>query len=349
MRFPGILLALLIISLAWGYHAILRPPPPTLCGSQNGPPVRSPRIRLRDGRYLAYKEAGVPKEKAKFKLIVVHGLDATKDILIPASQKLVEDLGIYFLQFDRPGYGESDPNPKRSVRSDAMDIEELADQLEIGSKFYVMGVSMGGHPVWGCLNYIPHRLAGAALVVPVINYWWPSFPTELAKEGFGKILAQEQRALWVAHHIPFLFHWWMTQKWFPASASATMHPDIFSKQDKEIFQKIMAMPMLTTENKARQQGEYESIHRDYLIAFGTWEFDPMNITNPFPNNEGSVHLWQGREDRMIPAELQRYISKKLPWIRYHENSKGGHLFMLIEEWTDKILKALFLGEEPSDA
>lgn len=100
MRFPGILLALLIISLAWGYHAILRPPPPKLCGSQNGPPVRSPRIRLKDGRYLAYKEAGVPKEKAKFKLIVVHGLDATKDILIPASQVKVKiSFVFFFLKF----------------------------------------------------------------------------------------------------------------------------------------------------------------------------------------------------------------------------------------------------------
>lgn len=69
----------------------------------------------------------------------------------------MEELGIYFLSFDRAGYGESDPNPKRSVRSEAMDIEELADQLDIGPKFYVLGVSMGGYTIWGCLRYIPHR------------------------------------------------------------------------------------------------------------------------------------------------------------------------------------------------
>lgn len=72
-------------------------------------------------------------------------------------QELVERLGIYFVSFDRPGYGESDPNPKRTVKSMALDIEELADQLRLGSKFYVIGISMGGQVIWSCLKYIPHR------------------------------------------------------------------------------------------------------------------------------------------------------------------------------------------------
>lgn len=70
---------------------------------------------------------------------------------------MIEKLGIHLVHFDRPGYGESDPDPKRTVKSLVLDIEELADQLELGSKFYVIGASMGGQPVWGCLKYIPHR------------------------------------------------------------------------------------------------------------------------------------------------------------------------------------------------
>lgn len=66
-------------------------------------------------------------------------------------------MGIYFVAFDRAGYGESDPNPKRSVKSEAFDIQELADQLELGSKFYVIGISMGTYSVWSTLKYIPHR------------------------------------------------------------------------------------------------------------------------------------------------------------------------------------------------
>ena len=72
-------------------------------------------------------------------------------------QHVVEDLGIYIVSIDRPGYGESDPDPNRTLKSIALDIEELADQLGLGSKFYVVGFSMGGQVVWNCLKYIPRR------------------------------------------------------------------------------------------------------------------------------------------------------------------------------------------------
>ena len=66
---------------------------------------------------------------------------------------------MYLLLFDRAGYCESDPNPSRSVKTEAFDIQELADKLEIGTKFYVIGLSMGTYPIWACLKYIPHRHA----------------------------------------------------------------------------------------------------------------------------------------------------------------------------------------------
>ena len=69
----------------------------------------------------------------------------------------MDEFGIYMLSFDRPGYGESDPDPHRSVKSNAQDIEEIADQLELGPKFFVIGFSLGGEFVWGCLKHIPHR------------------------------------------------------------------------------------------------------------------------------------------------------------------------------------------------
>ena len=71
--------------------------------------------------------------------------------------ELIEDLGIYFLSYDRAGYGESDPYPSRSIKSEAYDIQELADKLQIGPRFYVIGISLGACAVYGCLKYIPHR------------------------------------------------------------------------------------------------------------------------------------------------------------------------------------------------
>ncbi|KAJ4970747.1 hypothetical protein NE237_003846 [Protea cynaroides] len=340
--FKKVSVVLLFGFLAWAYQSI-QPPPPKICGSPDGPPVTAPRIKLKDGRHLAYKENGVPRDRAKYKIIWVHGFDSCKYDVMQLSPEITEELGIYLLSFDRAGYGESDPNPKRTLKSAALDIEELADQLGLGSKFYVVGFSLGGQVVWTCLKYIPHRLAGAALLAPGVNYWWPGFPTNLTKEAFKQPLPQDQWTTRIAHYTPWLTYWWNTQRWFPSSTIVTQSTGILSQQDKEWMHKLAGRKKYMAQ--VRQQGEYESLFCDMIFAYGNWEFDPMELENPFPYNEGSVHLWQGDEDRIVLVALQRFIAGKLSWIHYHELPGSGHLFPYIDGMNDAIIKALLLGEK----
>ncbi|XP_041994226.1 uncharacterized protein LOC121744708 [Salvia splendens] len=302
---------LLIGFVAWAYRPF-RPPPPCLCGTKGGPPLVGPRIKLRDGRNLSYKEHGVPKEAAKYKVILVHGFSSSKREASITATDLVEKLGIYFVSFDRPGYGESDPDPQRTIKSLALDIEELGHQLELGAKFYIIGTSMGGQAVWGCLKYIPHRLKGAALLAPVVNYWWPCFPSALAAEAYNLQPVQDQWALRVARHAPWLVYWWNTQKWFPGSSVAAGTQN-FTAPDLQIIAKMAASGAYAT-----QQGLHESYHRDMMVGFGHRDLDPMQLEDPFPHGEGSVHLWHGTDDGVVPVSLQRYIAEKLPWVQYHE-------------------------------
>lgn len=81
------------------------------------------------------------------------------------------------------------------------------------------------------------RLKGAALVAPVINYWWPSLPSNLATEAYYKQPVGDQWALRVAHYMPWLTYWWNTQKFFPSSSVIARNPDVFSTQDLEILNK----------------------------------------------------------------------------------------------------------------
>ena len=97
--------------------------------------------------------------------------------------------------------------------------------------------------------------------------------------------------------------------------------------------------------EVKQQGAFESIHRDMIVGFGDWEFSPMDLENPFPNNEGSVHLWHGDDDRIVPVTLQRYIAQQLPWIHYHEIPGAGHLFAYADGMCDSIIKAILTGEK----
>ncbi|KAJ8633626.1 hypothetical protein MRB53_026962 [Persea americana] len=102
----------------------------------------------------------------------------------------------------------------------------------------------------------------------------------------------------------------------------------------------------TTEDKARQQGDFESIHRDIMVGFSTWDFDPMDLSNPFPH-KGFVHIWQGYEDKLVPFLVQHYVSKRLPWIQYHELADCGHLLIKSDGVSDEILRAPVGGESSS--
>ncbi|KAL0536646.1 hypothetical protein IC582_025604 [Cucumis melo] len=336
------IIGVILIGLsAWAFSAI-RPPPPKVCGSVGGPPITAPRIKLRDGRHLAYKEHGVPRTVAKYKIIYIHGFSNSRHdaaVGIFPSPGFLEELGVYVVSFDRPGYGESDPHRKRTVKSLALDVEELGDQLGLGPKFYVIGLSMGGQAVWGCLKYIPHRLAGASLLCPVINYWWPSFPANLSKEGFSSQLPEDQWTQRVAHHLPWLTYWWNTQKLFPALSILSGRHEILSSQDLEI---IRSSQRPVDQEYVKQQGEFESFHLDLMVGFGKWEFDPMLLENIFLKNEGSVHLWHGDDDKLVPVKLQRYIAQKLPWIHYHELPRAGHLFAFTRKMSEEILRSMLL-------
>ncbi|KAB8089895.1 hypothetical protein EE612_014928 [Oryza sativa] len=64
---------------SWIARAVVPPPPPPrICGSPGGPPVAAPRVRLRDGRHLAYAESGVRKEDARYKVVFSHGFTGSR-------------------------------------------------------------------------------------------------------------------------------------------------------------------------------------------------------------------------------------------------------------------------------
>ncbi|MED6165307.1 hypothetical protein PIB30_098360 [Stylosanthes scabra] len=125
------LLLVPLIGLGCSYRAI-RPAPPRT------PTITSPRIRLRDGRHLAYKEFGVPKELAKNKMVFLHGFASSRhdtaiaDILRPG---VLEELGAYIVSIDRPGYGESDPDFNRTPKAWLLMLKSLLISCNLDPSF----------------------------------------------------------------------------------------------------------------------------------------------------------------------------------------------------------------------
>ena len=77
-----------------------------------------------------------------------------------------------------------------------------------------------------------HRLAGATLIAPFINFWWPGLPANLSSEVYNKQLQRDRWALHVTHHAPWLTYWWNTQKFFPFMSVIDHNPEVLSRQDK---------------------------------------------------------------------------------------------------------------------
>ncbi|CAH1452430.1 unnamed protein product [Lactuca virosa] len=267
---------------------------------------KTSRIKLSDGRYLAYKERGVPKNESTYRVVIVHGFASNKEMNFMATQKLMGELGIYLVQFDRAGYGDSDPNPKRSLKSESSDIQELADQLQLGSKFYLIGVSIGSYPTWSCIKNIPERLAGVVMVVPFVNYRWPSLPRDLIQDDYRKKLSQW--AVWVARHTPGLLHWWLTQKMFPSSSVLDRNPKFFSNKDLEVLKNTPGYQLLC-KSKLKEEPIFDSLRKDFIVAFGKWDFDPLNMINPFGENQCRLHIWQGMKIKLCLLNYKGMFGK----------------------------------------
>ncbi|MCD7454236.1 hypothetical protein HAX54_024022, partial [Datura stramonium] len=220
-------------------------------------------------------------------------------------------IGIYLVQYDRAGYGESDPNPKRSLRSEACDIEELADHLQLGSKFYIISNSMGSYPTWSCIKHFPHRIQGVAFVAPIINYQWPSLPNNLIeddkrKKHYGYLMK-------VARYVPGLLQWWVTRKSSTSSSTTDSKPyTYFTTKDFQLLKNVSGFQFFTAE-KLRNRSVFDNLCSDFLVAFSKWDFDPLElISNPLLENgqSCSVHIWQGCEDKFINLKLQRHVAER---------------------------------------
>lgn len=116
-------------------------------------------IRLADGRRLAFAEYGDPEGEP---VLLFHGLPGSRLAwgLLPG-EPLPPDLR--FIAPDRPGYGNSDAKPGRTLLDWADDVTALADCLEV-DRFSIVGVSGGGPGALACAWKMPRRLIRVGVV-----------------------------------------------------------------------------------------------------------------------------------------------------------------------------------------
>jgi pimeloyl-ACP methyl ester carboxylesterase len=92
-----------------------------------------------------------------------HGLPGSR-LLCPSGEQ-TRAAGVRLVVADRPGYGRSDPKPRRAVSDWPADVVALANHLGI-DRLALLGWSGGGPHTLACASEIPERLTACVLVCP---------------------------------------------------------------------------------------------------------------------------------------------------------------------------------------
>jgi pimeloyl-ACP methyl ester carboxylesterase len=117
-------------------------------------------VRSADGRRLAVKISGHPTGHPVFML---HGTPGSRVGPFPKTRVLYE-LGVRLISFDRPGYGGSDRLDSRRVADVVPDVVAIADELNF-NRFAVLGRSGGGPDALACAALLPDRVTRVGVLV----------------------------------------------------------------------------------------------------------------------------------------------------------------------------------------
>lgn len=245
-----------------------------------------------------------------------------------------EARGLGFLTWARPGYGESTPQPGRSVRSFADDAHVILDA--VGAKRVIaMGWSGGG----------PHALSLGAKasefcrVVVTIGSVAPYGEGELDwVEGMGPenirefSLAQEGGPTFEA---------------FLQEEAAGMHDltptslhesiaGLLSHVDVDALSEEGMAEMLAMSARAGVQTGIDGWLEDDEAFFKRWGFSVASIDVP-------VSLWHGTDDVMVPLSHAVWLEQHLNKVIAHLLPEEGHLSLVTRYFGAMLDEALEMG------
>ncbi|KAG2245971.1 hypothetical protein Bca52824_085599 [Brassica carinata] len=169
----------------------------------------------------AYQELGVSSDRARYSLIVPHSFLSSRLAGIPGvKDSLLKDYGVRLVSYDLPGFGESDPHRSRNLSSSASDMTDLASALGIADKFWLLGYSSGSMHAWAAMRYFPDRIAGVAMIAPMINPYEASMSKEETAKTWEQWLRKRKFKYFLARRWPSLLPFFYRRSFL----SGYLHP-----------------------------------------------------------------------------------------------------------------------------
>lgn len=278
-------------------------------------------IQLPDGRRLAYAEYG---EKQGMPLFLLHGLPGSRLSwgLLPGNP--FPD-GLRIIAPDRPGYGQSDPKPGRTLLDWSNDIEVLADTLDI-QKFAVVGVSGGGPGALACAWKMQDRILATSIVCAPAPTNAPGI-----FEGMSKTNHFFMKLAW---YVPWLSDLnirllGMAIRKNPVRYIQSMQFKVH-KVDQILLKQAEITEMLVKDFAEALENGSQGMVDDMSANHGhPWGF-PLDQINT------KVHLWYGELDGSASPAMGKYISSTVPNSQLTILPGVGHLWVLVH--LNEVLK-----------
>jgi pimeloyl-ACP methyl ester carboxylesterase len=239
-----------------------------------------------DGRVLRYCWYG----PADGRPVISHGGSPSSRWKRPSNISSMEQSGLRFLVYDRPGYGGSIRQPGRSVADVVGDVQALAD-AHGWPRFAIFGGSGGGPHALACAALLADRVTRCA----VLSGIKPADPAKPPRDEAELRSRLAQTATDVTARIDAGGPEFPTEPGPPARTD----PD--------------AMARLRATFVDGMDGWVD----DSLAFARPWGFDPEKITVP-------VGIWRGTDDANVPADHAEWLLAHIPTAEGHVYT-GGHL------------------------
>jgi pimeloyl-ACP methyl ester carboxylesterase len=267
-------------------------------------------VRTRDGRTLAVEEGGDPVGRP----VLIHmGTPNSRRLYGPHEQDAA-DRGLRLICYDRPGYGDSSPQPDRSVADCADDIRAICADLGI-DRLAMWGISGGGPHVLACAALLPDLVvaagalaSGAPFGAEGLDYF----------AGMGQGNADDTR-LYLADEAATRAKTADDREAFLGASPddlANEMTTLLSPVDAAVLTGELAKFLAFSAKDGLAPG-VQGWWDDYCIV-NRWGFDVADITVP-------VLLMHGRQDRFVPFGHGEWLAAHIPGVEPRLFDNDGHL------------------------
>lgn len=276
------------------------------------PPVGATRtVAARDGRILAYLEAGDPQGPL---VIHNHGGPGSRLEARLLGRSAARN-GLRLVCVDRPGVGRSSRQKSRSYAGWADDLTTVADALG-HHEFGVTGWSEGGPWALAAAAYIdPRRLRHVSSIAGgsygAFGDNWAADRLSKADALGGYLALRFQPGFRLMYAALGL-----TAKYFRQTFAGQLRKAVNDYDRQILLQPDFEAAFCDECAECFAQGS-DGLVRDAELLYRRWAFDVTTI-------ERRVHMWQGTDDRLVAASINRTVADRMPGSVWHPVEGAGH-------------------------